>query len=44
MQPKRILNWADHYRLPLKVSDLINLISDLALARTWAWRAGRPAY
>lgn len=32
MQPERILNRADHYRLQLKVSDLINLISDLALA------------
>lgn len=41
MQPRRILNRADHYRLQLKVSDLINLISDLALA--WLWRAGGPA-
>lgn len=43
-QPERILNRADHYRLQLKVSDLINLISDLALARGCAWRAGGPAF
>lgn len=31
-QPRRVLTWADHYRLQLNVSDLINLISLI-----WPW-------